>query len=97
MILTSSNPSGRLFLLITFFMSFTIVNARQTTVTSASEINNGSWSAGDTIVMKNGTWTNQSISFRGTGNEFQPIVLMAETPGNVILNGTSNSNFPVNT
>ena len=93
MILTSSNPSGRLFLLITFFMSFTIVNARQTTVTSASEINNGSWSAGDTIVMKNGTWTNQSISFRGTGNESQPIVLMAETPGNVILNGTSKLQF----
>jgi poly(beta-D-mannuronate) lyase len=43
--------------------------------------------------MKNGTWNNQSISFRGTGNEFQPIVLMAETPGNVILDGTSKLQF----
>lgn len=38
--------------------------ANKTTVTTASAINNGSWSAGDTIVMKNGTWTNQSILFK---------------------------------
>ncbi|MBP7368937.1 MAG: polysaccharide lyase 6 family protein [Paludibacteraceae bacterium] len=92
MILTS-NTTVRLSLIIAFLMSCAIVNARQTIVASASAINSGSWSAGDTIVMKNGTWNNQSISFRGTGNEFQPIVLMAETPGNVILDGTSKLQF----
>ena len=67
--------------------------ARKTTVTTASAINNGSWVAGDTIMMKNGTWTNQSISFKATGTALNPVVLEAETPGNVILNGTSKLAF----
>lgn len=67
--------------------------SRKTTVTTASTINSGSWVAGDTIVMKNGTWTNQSISFRATGTALSPVVLQAETPGNVILNGSSKLAF----
>jgi len=63
--------------------------ARKTTVTAASAINNGSWSAGDTIVMKSGTWTNQAISLKANGTVLQPVVLIAESPGNVILNGSS--------
>jgi poly(beta-D-mannuronate) lyase len=63
--------------------------ARKTTVTTASAINNGSWAAGDTIVMRNGTWTNQTISLTANGNAANPVVLEAETAGKVILNGSS--------
>lgn len=63
--------------------------ARKTTVTTASAINNGSWVAGDTLVMRNGTWTNQAISLTANGNAAKPVVLEAETAGKVILNGAS--------
>jgi len=65
------------------------VSARRVEVTSAVAINSGSWSAGDTIVLINGTWTNQTISLRAFGTAAQPIVLEAETPGQVVFNGTS--------
>jgi len=61
------------------------VQAKKTTVTSASAINNGSWTAGDTIVLKNGTWNNQSISFVANGTATKPVVLIPETEGAVIL------------
>ena len=63
--------------------------ARRVVVATASAVNSGSWSAGDTLVMKKGTWTNQSVSLRAFGTESQPIVLMAETAGDVIFNGSS--------
>lgn len=72
---------------------FYVAFARKVNVTSASGINNGSWVAGDTIVMKNGSWTNQVISFRAIGTALQPIVLLAETAGQVILNGNSRLSF----
>lgn len=65
------------------------LSARRTVVTTATSINNGSWSAGDTIVLKNGNWTNQTITLRAFGTASQPVVLMAETPGNVVFNGSS--------
>lgn len=78
-----------IFILIVLFLSCFQLIARKTTVTTASAINNGSWAAGDTIVMKNGLWTNQTISINATGTQLQPVVLQAETVGNVILNGSS--------
>ncbi|MFC2116581.1 chondroitinase-B domain-containing protein [Bacteroidota bacterium] len=74
--------------LVLVFLMFS-VHASRTRVSTASEINNGSWKAGDTIVMINGTWTNQAITLKAEGSAEQPIVLMAETPGEVILNGSS--------
>ena len=65
------------------------LSAARTVVTTAANINNGSWSAGDTLVLKNGLWTNQTISLRAFGTASQPIVLLAETPGDVIFNGSS--------
>jgi poly(beta-D-mannuronate) lyase len=44
---------------------------------------------GDTLVMKNGIWHNQNILFEGNGAEGDSILLRAETPGYVILNGSS--------
>ena len=44
---------------------------------------------GDTITMANGTWTNQNITFNDAGTASKPITLRAQTPGRVLLNGTS--------
>lgn len=60
-------------------------------VSSASELNGivSSLVPGDTVIMANGTWTNQQVIFDAFGNENDSIVLKAETPGHVILTGTS--------
>jgi poly(beta-D-mannuronate) lyase len=60
-------------------------------VHSAAEITTAQASAqpGDTITMADGTWTNQSITFNDTGTAASPITLRAQTPGRVILTGTS--------
>ena len=62
-------------------------------VSSAAEINNPSWAPGDTIVMTNGTWMDQSISLIANGTAEEPVVLIAETPGEVILTGSSRLAF----
>lgn len=76
-------------LILISFSSF----AKRSIVSSATEISNSFWVAGDTIVMKNGTWNNQVISLRADGTIDKPIVLMAETSGKVILNGSSKLAF----
>jgi len=45
---------------------------------------------GDTIKLADGTWNNFEILFTGEGDEDNPISLMAETKGEVILTGQSN-------
>ncbi|CAN5483095.1 polysaccharide lyase 6 family protein [soil metagenome] len=44
---------------------------------------------GDSIILKDGTWTDAEIKFYGTGEESKPITLRAETPGKVTLSGAS--------
>ena len=44
---------------------------------------------GDSIVLRNGTYTNFDIEFYADGTQELPITFRAETPGEVILNGTS--------
>ncbi|MBA6152830.1 chondroitinase-B domain-containing protein [Gelidibacter maritimus] len=46
--------------------------------------------AGDEIVMANGIWEDVQIEFSGQGTEDEPIVLRAETPGKVTIEGVSN-------
>jgi len=83
----------KIYLTFLILMLFSGLYARKTIVTSATAINNGSWSAGDTIIMKNGNWTNQVISLKANGTQANPVVLQAETAGSVILNGTSKLSF----
>ena len=45
--------------------------------------------AGDTLLMTDGVWTDQQIEFAGNGTALNSIVLKAQTPGGVILTGTS--------
>lgn len=60
-------------------------------VSSAAEIQVAMVSAkpGDTLFMQNKVWENEKIYFKGNGVEGSPIVLKAETPGKVILSGSS--------
>jgi poly(beta-D-mannuronate) lyase len=44
---------------------------------------------GDVVVMADGVWTNQSITFADNGTSTSPVTLRAQTPGQVILNGAS--------
>src|SRR4051812_22381980 len=58
---------------------------------NASEISSAltNAQAGDTIIMADGTWTDQHINFNKNGTSAGAITLRAQTPGRVILNGTS--------
>ncbi|MEM7576236.1 MAG: chondroitinase-B domain-containing protein [Planctomycetota bacterium] len=44
---------------------------------------------GDTIVLADGIWTDQYLRFNADGTANAPITLRAQTPGQVILNGSS--------
>ena len=46
-------------------------------------------SPGDEIVMVNGIWKDTQITFFGNGTKKQPILLRAETPGKVFIEGKS--------
>lgn len=59
-------------------------------VKNAAELNVLKLLPGDTIVMLNGNWTNQTVNFKGKGIAGKPIVLTAEQAGQVVLNGNSN-------
>src|SRR5690242_14844269 len=45
--------------------------------------------AGDVIVMRDGTWRDLNLVFTGAGRPGEPIKLRAQTPGKVLLTGTS--------
>ena len=44
---------------------------------------------GDEIVMKNGAWSDMLLVFLAKGSEAAPVVLRPETPGKVVITGTS--------
>ena len=46
--------------------------------------------AGDEITIKNGTYTDIKIEIKGEGTKENPIVLKAENPGKVFIEGVSN-------
>ena len=48
---------------------------------------------GDHIVLKNGVWKDLEIKFRGKGTKENPIIMCAETPGKVSLEGKSYLKF----
>ena len=73
-------------------LSLSRAHAKDFYVLNASEIRTAMQSAqpGDTLTMANGVWTDQKIVFQGSGTATAPILLRAETPGYVIVNGKSN-------
>jgi len=62
-----------------------------TKVANIEELNTAikNTSAGDHIVLANGVWSDAEIKFRGQGTKEHPIILRAETPGKVTLEGKS--------
>jgi len=85
--------------LLSAAFAFLLINtaAAQTvrTAANASQLNAAiaASNPGDTIIMTNGTWTNVAINFNAIATAAQPIVLRAQTPGKVILNGSSSLLF----
>lgn len=50
----------------------------------------GELKPGDTLKLANGVWKDAELVFQGTGTAEAPIVLMAEEPGKVSMEGNSN-------
>ena len=61
-------------------------------VTNLKELNSKVATAkpGDEIVLANGVWTDVEIVFNANGTEEHPIILRAETAGEVFIEGKSN-------
>lgn len=78
-------------ILIVLFVCAIGIYAKKHNVASASEISSIMLTAapGDTLVMRNGFWVDQNVIFDGNGTQDKPIVLIAETPGFVVMTGTS--------
>ena len=77
--------------IILVLLIFSLQVSAQHFVSSASELNSilSSLVPGDTVIMRNGVWTDQKVIFDAVGAENDSIVLKSETPGHVILTGTS--------
>lgn len=78
---------------IVFFITvnFYFTNAQVVLVDNLSDFDTAVAVAlpGDTIALKDGFWANDVLKFYAEGEEGSPIVLTAETPGKVILTGSS--------
>lgn len=79
----------RYYMLLTALLTSLVGSAKHTFVTSATDVKNARPAAGDTLIMQSGIWKDQKITFSGTGTETKPIVLCAETAGEVLLTGSS--------
>ncbi len=75
-------------LIVLAFFSLRL-NATEYQISSAGELDALSLSPGDTVIMAKGVWENQQLKFEGVGTESEPITLMAEEGGEVLLTGNS--------
>jgi len=81
-------------LTILLFASFILTSCADKTenlVNNMTELNSAIDNAqpGDVIVMSNGVWKDAEMEFRAKGLTNNPIVLKAETPGQVFIEGQS--------
>ncbi|MEA3288363.1 MAG: chondroitinase-B domain-containing protein [Candidatus Marinimicrobia bacterium] len=81
----------KILIYILSFLSAVQLLADNTLVYTALEIHNimDELLPGDTLTLNNGVWNDQRISIHAEGSATEPIVLIAETPGQVILTGFS--------
>ncbi len=79
------------FLLLMLTGVFNLSYSQTTLVTNESEFNTAveNAKAGDTIKLKDGTWTDVELAFFAEGEKGNPVVLTAENAGGVILTGSS--------
>ena len=92
------SPGGRRVLAGAFFLVATLcapAAAKETLVQDVAEFDAAvkAAQAGDEIVMADGEWRDVDLIFRGAGTRNRPIVLRAQTPGKVLLLGTSRLRF----
>ena len=83
-----------LLLIFSLFLSLISCNQKVTneiSVSDKSELIEATKNAkaGDIIVIKNGTYKDIEIVFKGDGTEKEPIILKAETAGKVFIEGVS--------
>lgn len=81
-----------LFCTVTFLISCTqSVPVDVKIVTTENELQEAikNVNIGDEIVLKDGIWKDVAIQFYGEGTKDNPIILRAETPGKVLLEGNS--------
>ncbi|ADY51296.1 hypothetical protein Pedsa_0720 [Pseudopedobacter saltans DSM 12145] len=76
-----------------FILLSSIVKADIYYISSADDLNNLTWSSalkpGDKVIMRDGVWNSQDVWFTGEGTELNPITLVAEHAGSVIMSGNS--------
>ncbi|KGL61792.1 chondroitinase-B domain-containing protein [Polaribacter sp. Hel1_85] len=84
-------------LLLIFSLFLTLISCNQKvtneiSVSDASELKDAAKNAkaGDIILVKNGTYKDAEIVLQGEGTKENPIILKAETPGKVFIEGVSN-------
>ncbi len=71
------------------------ISTNAQTVHNQTELNTAisNATAGTTIVLANGTWTNLHININKTGTNSDPITIKAESTGGVLLEGNSRVNL----
>ncbi len=79
------------FSLFLTLISCSVSNTREVLVSNKEELTKGIKEAlpGDVIVMSNGIWKDVEIKFKADGLAENPIILKAETPGKVFIEGQS--------
>lgn len=82
-------------LFIIFLFGTNIILAQEKLVSNIIEFNNTMNLAapGDVIVLKNGIWKDVKLNAYGKGEVDRPILIKAETPGEVIITGNSTLNI----
>ena len=68
-----------------------VCSAREITVAKPEELKAALAAVlpGDTLTLKNGTWSDAKVAIAKGGEAGKPVVVRAETPGSVVLNGAS--------
>lgn len=91
MILKVPKLMTRLSIAVALFAISSSTHAQIFNVSNADQIETAMETAGPgaTLIMTNGVWTDEDINFAGIGTVGMPITLRAQTPGGVILNGSS--------
>ena len=85
-------PAGIVtFLLLSIFQGLPSASGKGIVVSSPHELAAalGSAAPGDAIVLKNGDWKNVSLAIHAGGALDKPVEIRAETPGGVVLSGSS--------
>ncbi|MBD3377678.1 T9SS type A sorting domain-containing protein [candidate division KSB1 bacterium] len=90
--LTKYGVTVKRLVFVILLISSSISFASEYHVSNAKEIERimNTAQPGDTLTMVAGVWTDQLIDFHGNGAKGDSIVLRAEKPGHVFLNGRSN-------